>query len=396
MTFRHVKPALLALLVGTGCRALGVSDLAGPAPLAAKPQPNIALDAMIDRHNQNAAKLDRLRAETSVSIKGEDSGGGGTHGHMALERPHDFKLDLQAGFGRDVADVGSNDDQFWVWTSKSPEKAIYVGYYDDAGDLPAELIFQPEWIVEALGVREIPDQERSRITIKKGETPETQILVHRRVNGKGQQSVKETIVDRGTGQILEHRFYGRDGRNLLARVETTDYRRVPLPAGDGGAAGASEVLLPHRIKLTATPPQQERFQMDMSLSGIKANPTFTEEQRQTYFSVPNKPGYKVVNINEEYESRPPSSTTVRSTRPAPPRTGARIELGDPEPVGIDGASRTATDPSPLKPDLSWGNTEPGGVDAVIGARRVRPPGEDDEVSPALSAGNGTLHPGRIR
>lgn len=405
MTFRHVKPALLALLVGTGCRALGVSDLNSPTPLAAKPQPNIAIDALIDRHNANARKLNSLQADTSVSVKGGEStrGGAGAHGHMAMERPRNFKMDLEAGM-RDVADVGSNDDQFWVWTSKSREKAIFVGHYDETGDLPAELIFQPEWIVEALGVREVTPEERGRITLAKGDTPETQILIHKRTNGKGQSVVKKTVVDRNTGRILEHRFYASDGQTLLARAETGDYRQVKLPASNDtepqdGVPSGGTVVLPHKIKLTATPPGQEGFLMDILLSGIRVNPVFDDARRQALFTVPNKPGFKVVNINEEFESSPPSSTTVRSTRPAPPRTGARVQLGDPEPLGIDGASRTAREPDPLQPDLSWGDlqaSQPGGVDAVIGARPTRPPGEDFAVSPAVSVGDGTLRPTRIR
>jgi len=399
MTFRQLKPALLALLVGTGCRALGVSDLSNPAPLAAKSQPSIALDAMIDRHNQNARKLDSLQAETSVSFKGED-GGAGTHGHMAMERPRNFKMDLRA-VTRSVADVGSNDDEFWVWSSKFPEKAIYVGHYDETGSLPAELALQPEWIVEALGVREITREERGRTTLAKGETPETQILVEQRYNGNGRPTIKKTVVDRRSGQILEHRFYSSDGQ-LLAKAETSDYRAVRRPENDPqgaeSTAAADTVVLPHKINLTATPPGQKPFHMDILLSSIQVNPAFSDADRQARFTVPNKPGYKVVNINEEFESRGASSTTVRNTRPAPPAGGARVQLGDPEPLGIDGASRTAKEPEPLQPDLSWGDTQsaqPGGIDAVVRAKRVRPP-DEYEVSPALSASDGTLRPGRIR
>jgi hypothetical protein len=400
MTFRQVRPALLALLVGTGCRALGVSDLASPTPLAAKPQPSIALDALIDRHNANARKLDSLQAETSVAFKG-DEGGGGTHGRMAMERPRNFKMDLQAGF-RSVADVGSNDDEFWVWSSKFPEKAIYVGHYDESGSLPAELALQPEWIVEALGVREITREERGRTTLAKGESAETQILVEQRINGKGGSTIKKTVVDRRTGQILEHRFYSSDGQ-LLAKAETSDYRAVRRPENDSQGAestgAADTVLLPHKINLTATPPGQNPFHMDILLSSVQVNPTFSDTSRQALFTVPNKAGYKVVNINEEFESRPVSSATVRSTRPAPPTARARVQLGDPEPLGIDGASRTARDPEPLQPDLSWGDTqpqEPGGLDAVVGAQRPKPPGDDYELSPSLSASDGTLRPRRVR
>jgi hypothetical protein len=396
MTFRQLRPALLALLVGTGCRALGVSDRAGPAPLAAKSQPSIALDAMIDRHNQNARKLESLQAETSVSFKGED-GGGGTHGHMAMERPRNFKMDLRA-VTRSVVDVGSNDEEFWVWSSKFPEKAIYVGHYDETGSLPAELALQPEWIVEALGVREITREERGRTTLAKGETAETQILVEQRISGNGRPTTKKTVVDRRTGRILEHRFYSADGQ-LLAKAATSDYRAVRRPEndprGEESTAAADTVVLPHTINLTATPPGQKAFQMDILLSSIQVNPAFTDANRQAFFTVPNKPGYKVVNLNEEFESRA-ASTTVRSTRPAPPTRRARIELGDPEPLGIDGASRTAKEPEPLAADLSSGDSqEPGGIDAIVRAKRIRPP-DEYEVSPALSAGDGTLGPGRIR
>ena len=390
MSRRHLVSALSALLLGAGCRALGVSDLSRPEPIP--PRTAVAVNEVVARINRNAAQVTSLEAQPRVAMRSDSNRGASLQGRMALERPRNFRMVLEGGLSKE-ADVGSNDQWFWVWTRRSKEKDIYVGEYDAGGNLPPELIFQPDWIVEALGLRPIPDGERAKITLAKAPDPNLEILVHQRADGSGRPVLKKTVVDRTTGEAREHVFYAPDRQTIIARAETTDYRRVKAP----GAADSAEVgaLIPHRIRLVAMPPGQESFEIEMRMAEVRLNSPFDDARRTAIFAVPDMPGYKVVNLNERIQdgaradarngSRTNPRTTIRETRPAPD-SGTRVELGSPVPVGVDDSARRDGDPAPLAPDLPSGSSPPGAIATGLAPRHPQPKA-DDEVDPsALQAG----------
>ena len=78
-----------------------------------------------------------------------------------MERPRGFRLELEAtGVGK-VADIGSNDQEFWFWVKDNKDKAIYVCDYKDVNASQLAVTYQPDWIIEAMGLREI-DPTRGR------------------------------------------------------------------------------------------------------------------------------------------------------------------------------------------------------------------------------------------
>ncbi len=274
--------------------------------------------------------------------------------------------------GRPVADIGSNDEKFWVWV-RSPEKAIYVGKYNANGTMPPGLLFEPDWVIEAMGLRLIPDDEMAEITVENGERG-TLVLTHRRLGPNGDPTIKRTVVNRATGTVLQHIFYAADGKTILARAEVKSYQQVPLLT-----SGSSDqnVMLPRQIVMTATPPGQESLKLKIALNDPTVNPTFDEQKREIVFTVPEMDGYKVVNVNEQLgptANQPEDdlgSTTYHHTRPSPPAGDLQVELEEPVPVGYDESSArpVSDEPSPLSADLP-----PGGISTVVGAPVPRPPG----------------------
>jgi hypothetical protein len=368
MPVRRVWAALLAIVTASGCRALSNERLAGRDPLTATPS-SIDVAAVVAQHNRNAQPVVALQAKPTVAISygARNKGGGGAHGRMALERPRNFRLTLEAGMTTHVADVGSNPDEFWVWTGQSKEKAIYVCQYDENGDAPAELSFQPDWIIEGLGLRVISDDEASEIRVEKATDPRYVILAQRRGSASGASVLKKTAIVRATGQIQEHVFYAGDGRTVLARVFPVDYRSVPITSADGST---TTIALPRRIKIESTPPGQEPVKMDIVLDDLKLNPAFDEEQRQVLFTVPHIPNTTVVNVNEQLGPRQ-GRATVRETRPAP-EPGARVRLGDPVPLGPEGRGNPG-EPAPV--GAAAGGSA-GGLGTLVGPRYPTPAGDD--------------------
>lgn len=364
---RHAVVALLAILAGPGCRAMSLTPGRPPAvPMV----PSVAVESLITRHNTNAQKVRALEARPSVQVSRRLTNIGAGSGRMALVRPRyfNFTVDKPAGGGT-IAHVGSNDREFWIWSADSPEKEIFVGTYDAAGQPPAGLLIQPEWVTEALGLRIIDSEERSHISVEDGTDPSTVTLVHARPNGMGGQTIKKTLVDRTHGVIREHVFYAADGETVLARALPSDYRSVPLGEGES-------VFLPDVVRIQATPPGDDPMDLriTMGLGDVKVNKF--DESRLSIFEVPTYEGYAVREL-----VRPASSGAGRfdyETRPTPPPAGegvqpaggAGVELRAPVPLGVQGNLLQANDPTPRLGD----DLQPGGIDAIVRQPIPRPPG----------------------
>lgn len=363
---RHAVIAVLAILAGPGCRAMTMNTGRPPSVPAL---PSVASDTLIDRHNANALKVTALEARPSVREGRVGSGSG----RMALVRPRNFKLtvDKPAGGGR-IADVGSNDREFWIWSANSPEKELYVGNYDSAGQPPAGLLVQPGWVIEALGLQVIPPDEQRRITVEEGTDPSTITLVHTRPNGQGGTTIKKTLVSRTDGLIAEHIFYAADGETVLAHAWPADYRTLALENGES-------VFLPDSLRIRASAPGEEPMELriTMGLGDVKVNKF--EESRLSIFEVPSYEGYAVRQIGPPATaSGAPAGRFDYETLPVPPSGGdgvqpvggPGVELRAPIPLGAHGDALGGNDPTPRLGD----DLQPGGIDAIVRQPIPRPPG----------------------
>jgi hypothetical protein len=362
MVPRSAAVALLAVVAASGCRSFGFG-VQPPAPVASP----ATADAreVIRLHNQNAQRISGLRAKPSIVGRVEDKRFT-VKGRMALERPRNFRLELGSTFAGEVADLGSNTQGFWFWVRDSKPRAIYVCNYDETGTSPVPVAFQPDWIVEALGLLEIP----ADASVEKGSEAGTVVVTQRLDNGP----TKRTVLDSATGQIREHRVYAADRKTVLAQaVVTAGYRRVPVPA-TGGDGTEPPVLLPRKVRLVLA---QNQMELDIDLDDVEANPPL-DAVRAQLFAEPDKTreGYARVNLRDDLKDRSDyaraTPTTVRET-PSPPASGGGIRLRDPVPLGDDKTPRTPDEPLPLTPDLPAASTR-ADAEEVVGARIPRAPG----------------------
>jgi hypothetical protein len=353
------RPALLALLamtVSAGCRTGGLGNLAAPSPLVT-PRTSLKVAEVLAEHNRNAERVQTFTSKSSITITANRSNHSVT-GNLAMERPRNFKLELNQFHFGEVADIGSNGDEFWFWVRPFDEKgrrSIYYCKYEDLGGNPQAATFQPDWIVEALGLRVVPDEELSEITLKRGREPGTLVLTHHASAGSGVPFTRETVLWESNRRIKEHRLYTADQR-LLAQALVYGYQEIP--AGPDATA-EDKLYIPTRLKLEWF--QQEKLTLDVTLSSPKANTRFSAERRQALFVEPQRKGYDRINL-ADMPGISRGRTTVRETRPAP---APRVRLGQPSPIGVDGARRTPRDPVALSADLSG---SPAASEEVVGPR----------------------------
>ena len=294
MASRHAALALGILLAASGCRTAGVGNLAARN----RPCPRATLTAaeVIREHNRTAERIESLEAHPSITVTSPD-GGGVVQGDMALERPRNFSLVLSGGPSRmKMADIGSNDEEFWFWVKdRSRTKEYYFCEYDETGKSPLATTLQPELIVEALGLRVIPEAEAAGCTIQPGPTPGTLALTYKPTKTQGETLTRMTILSESSRRIREHRVYSGEGagKTLLAQAVVKGYQPVPLPSETGGSD--EEVFLPSSLRIDWF---QEKLSLDVTMSNPKVNTVFTQARRDALFVEPKPRGYTRVNLAE--------------------------------------------------------------------------------------------------
>jgi hypothetical protein len=331
------RQAVLALSIGAlvclaGCHA-GTSGGLSPRPEPTLPK--LSAIQAIEKHNENAKRVVALQAEPIIVVSAPGTSPGKVDGHLALERPKNFKLVMKSIRGRE-ADIGSNDDEFWFWVNNKADKSVYVCSYEDVDRTRLSAGFQPDWIVESMGLRTVSHEEANKIQVQPGPRLGTMKLVSTRTGTNGSVLTKETVIDQDSGLVWEHYLYQGQGKTKMLVASAVVARfHPPIPTADG----TGSVTLPAKFKLTWV---QEQLTLDITLKDPQLVAGFSDSQRQAKFVEPDDPNLRRTNLAE---SVPPSSTTPRSraaaeppartrtSRSVPPiRTG--VDLGT-EPLSLD-------------------------------------------------------------
>jgi hypothetical protein len=279
----------------SGCMGFGNSR-------APKPPANVELISgmpeprQIVRYlNENAARVNALESrDLDMDIKAGNQAIG-VHGSLYCLKPKNFRL--RAKFvGRDVADIGSNDQEFWFWNSEDkPPDQYHCSYADFArGDVRLPFPFQPDWVLEALGMSApapvgTPEQEQAlgrSLTVRKTSDSKYIELIEWTRSAQGQPVTKVTVLNNfnatgTTPQVHAYRLF--DARSQLICQATV--QSVQLDKASG-------VVVPHKIELN-WPAQQ--LTMTMTLGEIAVNnPALAQNTR--LFVRPPPPNGRAVDL----------------------------------------------------------------------------------------------------
>ena len=370
MSSNRFRSTLLALgafsmLAAGGCRTAGVDRLARPSPLP----PSVSTTAyqLLADHNRNAERIESIEATPAVTLTGGGTSGG-ADGKLHVERPRNFKLVLRAAL-TEVANVGSNDDEFWIWFKdrSTKEKAIYYCNYDESGESPLSTTLQPQWILEALGLRVVSEEEAKKIRVSRGSDPGTLVLSEVVKTAGGESLLKETVLSATNRRIVEQRIYTSDKRTLLAHAEAkAGFQDYPIASTEPGKA-IETVYLPKKIRLEWT---QEKMAIEVNLvagSGLRVNNKLSEERRRHVFVEPKIPGIGRINLADRTstgDGAANSRTPAETTRESLPSTPPRVRLVTPSPLETDGARRPAPQNTRTAADLLPSYAR--GVEQVVG------------------------------
>jgi hypothetical protein len=203
--------------------------------------------------------------------------------------------------------------------------------------------YQPDWIIEALGLKPINPAEADSIKLRNGVEPGTTVLSFPTVRDRGEPYSRELVVANSNRRIKKLLIYSEaeKSRTLVAQAQPSQYQTYP--AGSSSGTNPQTCSLPQRLKLEW---KREGLVMDVTLETEEfqvAVNQFDHAIGRTIFVEPERDGYSRVNLAEMSRgARPERRTTTRQTLPPPDSSRNGIELGRPSPM---------KDEEPRGPDL---------------------------------------------
>jgi hypothetical protein len=249
----------LALLPGCGTTRFGWLK----QPERTPPPADIPTTAkLVDYLNENARRVQTLRCEDVALTCSMGLQSIGLTAQMVAEKPKNFRMGGQMA-GKDVVDLGSNDQEFWFWSSyDNPPRLNYCTYKDwnDGAARNVEFPFQPDWILETMGLGPYGPPERYR----QEHDADTVRLVEKTVGPQGQAVRKVIVFQRRprqapTPQVTQYLLLDdRSGREICsARI-----LEVQLDSARTNA------ILPRRMELNWP---EKRVRLNMKLDRLAVN-----------------------------------------------------------------------------------------------------------------------------
>jgi len=282
---------VLVGVVASGCAGLRGqrdSNFMGGKTACVMPK-NPTVTDVVDHVNMNVAKVQGWRS-SSVKIRAQ-SVPIPLDGIMVVEGNRRLRLEVKSLLTKEM-DLGSNDELFWLWMKPRGEMppAVYYASHNDMAVARQQLPipFEPEWLMEALGVVPL-SAEQTTLETQPGVA--TLRLVSHHDLPDGGQIKKVIVVNSCDGHVMEHSMYDMHDQPIV-RVMLQDYQRDK-------ATGAS---LPHHVRLHW--PQAE-MSLAMDLGHIDVNPPMVPP---TVWEMPHVPGSAMVNLGDprygQYVARP--------------------------------------------------------------------------------------------
>lgn len=279
MSARRLALSLPIAVAMAGCMGLTNGSKTPPPPAAAvntRPPTRDELLAFMNRNPQRLTSLETRDVELDITADREQVGVSAT---LYCQQPRNFRMRAKV-IGNEVADIGSNEQEFWYWLSKSnPPDLIHCSYADMSRGVRLPFPVQPEWVMEALGMARYDESRPSfraeNFSVEtRGNTYE---LIEQTTSPQGQPVKKVTVINSGTAtantpQIKALKLYDAGGK-LMCQATITEVRR-----------DQSGVTVPHRLQLEWP---EHKLKMKMVLDGVVVNsPTSDAAQTPALYQRP--------------------------------------------------------------------------------------------------------------
>ena len=321
--------AITSATFSTGCTtARGMMISRQRDPMADAPRmPNAnspSLEQVVAHLNRNTDRIESWKTnQVRIYTKGLSVP---LQGRLAVERGRHVRLEVTSPRGVEV-DIGSNDDRFWVWSRHMDPQFVTCKHENtDIVRQSYGIPFEPDWLMEALGVSPIPT---TGVTLEANPNNDQVRLVQEIVTAHKRPLRRVVLVDlKNRGIVTEHSLYDYNGNRIaIAKLSRHHHDKV------------TGIVLPHHVILDWP---QNQMSVTMELGKVDINPKSISPQ---IWAMPERPGCKVVNLDDDMgrsRIRTRSASTVRldSIEEAAPATEEEFEEELPD-ESDDRPTRTA-------------------------------------------------------
>jgi hypothetical protein len=263
------------------------------------PLPPVAPDQLVNYLNERSARLQSLDyADARISARDHNTPVGALRGSLSASQPRNFRMTGTAVVGAKV-DLGSNPEQFWVYFDAPTVKPMFVfashtDFESGAARLPGGIPFEPDWVMQALGMATFPPN--NQYTVTPDDKAHTYTLSWPAVTPNKVPITKEIVFDgaAATGnrpQVLRHLI--RDAKKKVICSAEIKTAQTIQTGGLDGPGRPMAVQYPTRVVLKW---EEQKFEMDLELKNCEVNKPFTEEQSRRLFARPNVPGVPAIDM----------------------------------------------------------------------------------------------------
>jgi hypothetical protein len=272
-----------------------------------KPLAPLAPEDAVGYLNDRAARLQSIQyGEMRLRASGKDLLVPATlRGDLAAAQPRNFRLVAQGTMGGKV-DLGSNDQQFWMYLNDTKQPVyVFCSHRDfETGrpKLPGGVAFEPNWVMQALGMTEFPPG--NQYTVTPSERDHTYMLSWPATTPAGQAIRKEVVFagdaadsTRNQSQVKRHVMRDEKTKKVIASAEIKSAKTTTVT--DPQTRQPVAVQYPTHVVLRW---EQQQFEMDLTLEQAQVNLPMPDEQARRLFTRPDIRGTPAVDLaNAKYE-----------------------------------------------------------------------------------------------
>lgn len=251
------------LLLGTGCNLF----LPRPeAPIARGPRVPVGDTSSLTTERVVAylnAQADRIQSieSTDVSLTARAQGNRppSLDGSFMVQKPRYFRLTGKFLGSQEVL-IGSNEERFWFYVPRGQDALFHCSYTDFEKGVELPFPFDPEWVLEALGMAQVT-AEGARIDVdRKAQT----VRFIQDATFHGQKVRKVTVCDLAptvgdVPQIQSRTVYDTQGRVICTATIKSVSR---FPVGRNTQGQTIYAAVPKVVKLE-WPAQDTTLELDL-------------------------------------------------------------------------------------------------------------------------------------
>src|SRR5262245_3393768 len=242
-----------------GCDQTRFNIFRGNDPPPSGKPPSV--EQLVAYLNDNAGRIQTIRSDYLSLTVHQGLQSGGLSGKIMVEKPRGLRLMANMA-GSNVVDMGSNQEEFWYWVSKAdPPYQFYCSYnaLKAGGVRHMPFPFQPEWIVEAMGMGPYGPADRYKQEVD----TRTVQLVERPTSPQGKPVRKVIVFSRRPVQPPEPQLMA-----CLLLDDATGHEICSAHILDTYLDRQTGAIVPKRLELRWP---ENKLKLSLTLNGLAVN-----------------------------------------------------------------------------------------------------------------------------